>query len=67
MLREDGGPWMHGVIKGQRTDFHDEGSYRVSLTKTGHGITRTKKHIKPTDISTEDYLQNEMAKANETN
>ena len=30
----------------------------------GHVITRTKRNIKPTNILTEDYLCNEMAKAN---
>ena len=48
------------------TDVGNGGSYRVKSTKTGHAITRTKRHIKPTNISAEDYLWNEMAKANQT-
>ena len=45
---------------------HNGRGYRVRVTKIKHAITRMKRHIKPTDISTTDYLWIEMAKANQT-
>ena len=47
LQREDGGgSWMFRMIIGHGTDDNN-GSYRVRVTKTGHAITRTKRHINP--------------------
>ena len=66
MHREDGGPWMHWKITGHVTDNHNGRSYRVRVTNIGRVTTRMKRQIKPTNITAEDYLQNEMAKGNQT-
>ena len=57
---------MHGTIIEPWTDNHNGRSYRIRVTKTGHVITRTKRHIKSTNVSVDDYLWNEMTKASQT-
>ena len=64
--REDFGPWMHRMRIGYGTDDHNCRISRVRVTKTGHAIIRMKRHIKPTNVSAEDYLLNKMAKASQT-
>ena len=56
--REDGEPWMHGTIMGHETDDHNNRSYIIRVTKTGHAVTRMKRHIQPTIVSAKDHLQN---------
>ena len=51
---------MHRKIVGQSCR-----RYQVRVTKMGHAITRMKRYIKPTNISAKDYIQNEIAKANQ--
>ena len=46
------------------TDDHNGRNYRIRVTKTECAKTRMKKHIKPTNILAEDYLQKDMTKAN---
>ena len=55
---------MYGTIIRHGIDDHNSRSFRIRVSKTGH--TRTSSHIKTTKISAEDYLWNEMSKANQT-
>ena len=59
---EDGRPRMHEMIIRYGTDNHNGRGYRVRVNKTGYEITRMKTHVKPTNMSAEHYLQNEMPK-----
>ena len=63
MQREDGGPWIHVMIIGHGTDGHNVRSYQIRMTKVGCAVIG-KRDIKLTSISAEDFLWNEMAKAN---
>ena len=45
--RENGGSCTYGTIIGHETENHIDRSYRVRVTRTGHAITRIKRHIKP--------------------
>ena len=54
---EGGGPWTHGTVVGHISDDHHSRSYRISVSKVGHIITRTSRRIKSTPI-TAYYLEN---------
>ena len=64
--REDGWSWMHGMIIEQRRDGQSGRYYTVWVTKMNCAITRTKRHIKPTNTAAVDYSWNESTKANQT-
>ena len=53
------------IIGHGRVD-HNGTSYKIKSYHTGCAITSMERHIKPTTISAEDYLQNEVTKANQT-
>ena len=59
-------PWMYETIIGHKTDDHNGRGYRVQVTKRGCAITRMKRDLKPTNILAEDYIQNQITKANQT-
>ena len=59
---EDGGPWIYGTVKGKDDHNHHERSYNICITRTGHFVTRDKKHIKPTQITAEQYLPRSTTK-----
>ena len=45
---QDAGLWMHRTIVGHGSDYHCGRNSRISMTKTGCKITRTKRHMKAT-------------------
>ena len=53
-------------IIGHGTDNHNGSYKRTMLTKTGCAIIKMKRHIKPTKLLAEYYLQNKITKANHT-
>ena len=61
---EDGQLWMHGTKIGHGSCDHNGRSYTVRVTKMGCTIARTKRHVKGTHISVEEYLINEVIRAN---
>ena len=61
--RGDGRPWMHGTVAGHGTEVHNGRSFEIRVMKTKCTITRMKRHMKA--ISAEDYLRNEMSKADQ--
>ena len=54
---------MHGTVVGHGTEDHNGRSYKIRVTRI-RCTTHTKRHMKATPISPEDYLRNEMSKAN---
>ena len=59
---KDGGPWTHGTLEGKGNHNHQEKSYNICITKTGWLVTRERKHIKPTQITAEQYLWDHLQK-----
>ena len=57
---EDVGPWIHGTVRGKGEHNHHERSYNIYITRTGQLVTRDRKHIKPTQIMAEQYLQDQL-------
>ena len=53
---KDGGPWTHGMIEGKCDCNHHNRSYIICITKTGRLVTWSRQHIKPTQVSAEQYL-----------
>ena len=53
---EDGGPWMHGVIKEAINSDHNGRFFIIRVTKTGRLIMQNTRHICSTPITTEQYL-----------
>ena len=58
--QEDGGPWTHGTIEDKGNHNHHDRSYKICITKTGKIITHNRRHLKPTPISAEHYLHNQL-------
>ena len=54
--QEDGGLWIHGIIIGKNDHNHHNRSYKIQVTNTGRIIMCKRQHIKPTPITTEDYI-----------
>ena len=54
--QEGGGLWTHGTMVGRGYHNHNNRSYIIYITKTGHVITRNSKHIKVIPIMAEQYL-----------
>ena len=44
---------------------HHDRSYHIHITKTGRIVTQNRQHIKPTQISTEQYLQDKLHKTHQ--
>ena len=44
------------LIEGKGNHNHHERSYNIHITKTGQLVTGDRKHIKPTQITAEQYL-----------
>ena len=59
---EDCGPWTHGTVEGKGDHNHHEISYNICITRMGWLVTRDRKHIKPTQIMTEQYLRDQLQK-----
>ena len=59
---ENGGLSTHGTIEGKGNHNQHEGSYNMCITKTGWLVTRDRKHIKPTQITAEQYLWDQIQK-----
>ena len=52
----------HGTIVGKGDHNHIDRSYTICITKTGWLITRNSKHVKPTQITTKQYLSDQLDK-----
>ena len=59
---EGGGLWTHGTIKGKGDHNHHERSYNILITQTGQLVTIDRKYIKPTHITAEQYLWDQLQK-----
>ena len=59
---EDGGLCTHGTIVGQGDHNHIDRSYTTWIRKTGQLIIRNSKHVKPTWITVEQYLWDQLDK-----
>ena len=59
---EDGGPWTHGMTEGTGDHNHHGRSYHTCITKTGRLVTGNRQHIIPTQISAEQYLNEQLQK-----
>ena len=57
---EDGRVWTHGTIEGKGNHNHHDRSYCIHITKTGRLVTWNRQHIKPTQISAEQYLHGQL-------
>ena len=63
---EDGGLSTHGTIIGKGNHNHHNRSYKIQVTNTGRIITHNRKHIKPTPITTADFLHYQANKHTKT-
>ena len=64
--QEDGGWWTHGTIIGKGNHNHHNRSYKIQVTSTGRIITHNRQYIKPTPITTEDYMHYQVMKHTRT-
>ena len=64
--QEDGGPWTHGTVVDKGNHNHHNRSYKLQVTKTGRIITCNRQHIKPTPITAESFLHNQVSKHTKT-
>ena len=64
--REDRGPWTHGTIIGKGDHNHHNRSYKIHVANTGRIITHNRQHIKPTPITTADFLHYQANKHTRT-
>ena len=55
---------MHGTVIGHGSEDYNRRCYKISMRKTGHIITRTKKHVMATSILRVNYHGNELMKCN---
>ena len=62
--QEDGGPWTHGTVIGKGDHNQHNRSYKIQVTKSGRIIT-CNRHMKPTPITTEDFLHYQANKHTE--
>ena len=63
---EEGGLWTHGMIKDKGNNNHHDISYHIHLTKRERLVTQNRQHIKPTQISAEQYLHEQLQKHTRT-
>ena len=61
--REDRELWMYGTMMQYGRDEHNDRSYRVPVMKIGCIISRMKRHVRATPISTEDCLRKEKCRS----
>ena len=59
---EDGGLWTHGTVEGKGDHNHHEISYNIHISKTGELVNKDRKHIQPAQITSEQYLQDQLQK-----
>ena len=64
--QEDGGLWTHSTVVGKGNHNHHNRSYKIQVTKTGRIITHNRQHIKPTPITAENFLHNQVNKHTKT-
>ena len=63
---EEGGLWTHDIIEGKGDQNHHDKSYHIHITKTGRLVTQNRQHLKPTQISAEQYLWGQLHKHTKT-
>ena len=63
--REGGRPWMDRTIIKHGNEEHNGQSYKIHTTKICLIVMRNMRHILQTPISSEQYLQDQIAKNNE--
>ena len=63
---EDEGPWTHGAVVDKGDYNHHNRSYKIQVTKTGRIITHNRQHIRPTPITAENFLHNQLSKHTKT-
>ena len=63
---KDEGPWTHGTIKGKGDHNHQDRSFHIHITNTGRLVIQNRQHIKPTQISAEQYLCEQLQKHTKT-
>ena len=59
---EDGELWTHGAVVGKGNHNHHNRSYKIQVTTTGRIITCNRQQIKPTPITTENFIHNQANK-----
>ena len=59
---EDSGPQTHGTVVDTGNHNHHDRSYIIQLTKNGRCISRNRRHLKPTTVTTDTYLQHQSNK-----
>ena len=64
--QEDRGLKSHGTITGKGNHNHHSRTYKIQVTNTGIIITHNRQHIKPTPITTEDYMCYQASKQTKT-
>ena len=57
---EEEGPWTHSSIEGKGNQNHHDRSYHICSTKTGRLVTQNRQQVKPTQISAEQYLWDQL-------
>ena len=60
--RDDGGPWMHGMIVNEDSTDHNGQSYKVRVMKTDRLIAGKARHIWEMPRTTEWYLRQQIMK-----
>ena len=63
---EDGRPWTHVTVVNTGNHNHHNRSYIIQLTTNGRCISRNRRHIKPTTVTAETYLQHQANKQSNT-
>ena len=63
---EDGGPLTHDTIEGKDNQHHHDRSDHIPITETGRVVTQNRQHIKPAQISAEQYLCDQLHKHTKT-
>ena len=63
---EDRVPWTHGTVVDKGDHNHHNRSYKIQVTKTGRITTHKRQHIRPTPITAENYLCNQVNKHTKT-
>ena len=63
---EDGGPWTYGTIEGKGNQIHHDRLYHIHIAKRGRLVTQNRQQIKPTQISAEQYLWDQLHKHTKT-
>ena len=59
---KDGELWTHGTVESKGNHNHNGMAYTIQVMKTGQMITSKSKHVKKTQITPEQYLQDRLDK-----